>query len=124
MWNVFFYKNIWCTDSLINSWLNKHPNAMVKTVVSQVGGSHGISVTYFYCWVVAGKDTLNNALVKNGCFSTTSQFDLANSYHVQPLGDSSQYIVYVDTLTFNKFTTQIKNAETFAKRNKLGIWHE
>lgn len=70
-----------------------------------------------YCWLIDGTDTINNYLVKNGCFPGGTMMK------PEPLEDkSSNMMVHIDTRIYNNFIEQIKAAEIFAEKNQLGIW--
>lgn len=57
------------SDSLITSWINKHPEAVVIPI-SAFGPVKlkDPESKMKYCWVIDQKDTLNNYLIKEGCF--------------------------------------------------------
>ena len=99
------------SDSLINSWITLHPKAKIISV-----SSFGPVMTdlpnskMIYCWVVDKHDTLNNYLIKNGCYSRGTM--LNPNKNDTDLPDQ----IYM------AFKKQIKNAENYAKKKKLGIW--
>jgi len=82
-----------------------------------------------YCWLVDSKDTINNYLIKNGCFPGGTMMrpetydemskEMKEVYKDMP---KPNIIVHVDKKTYDNFIEQIKVAETFAEQNKLGIW--
>lgn len=82
-----------------------------------------------YCWLIDGKDTINNYLIKNGCFPGGTMMrpetyeemsiEMKEIYKEVP---KPEIIFHVDKNTYDTFIEQIKIAETFAEQNKLGIW--
>jgi len=118
------------SDSLIKVWLIQHPQAKVISVAT-----HGPTMTDYpdskmtYCWLVDSKDTINNYLIKNGCFPGGTMMrpetydemskEMKEVYKDMP---KPNIIVHVDKKTYDNFIEQIKVAETFAEQNKLGIW--
>ena len=95
-------------DSLIYTWINKHPNAIVLPI-SQLNEGKMI-----YCWVIDNKDTLNTWLIRNGCYPGGTM--------VGPAKNKGISEVYITDAIYKNFIEQIRVAETFAKDNKLGIW--
>ncbi len=82
-----------------------------------------------YCWLVDGKDTINNYLIKNGCFPGGTMMrpetydemtkEMKDIYTDMP---KPNIIVHVDKKAYENFIEQIKVAETFAEQHRLGIW--
>lgn len=119
------------SDSLIADWINNHPNSIVVPVSSfgptEIKNKDSKMV---YCWVIDQKDTLNNYLVKNGCFpggtmmrpKTWDEMETWEKELFQNAGKKSEINVYVDKKAYDSFIEQIKTAELFARLNKLGIW--
>ncbi|MBN8789613.1 MAG: hypothetical protein J0I84_21230 [Terrimonas sp.] len=105
------------SDSLITQWILQHPNAKVVSVAT-----HGPTMTDYpdskmtYCWLIDKKDTINNFLIKNGCYPggtmTLSTF--------KELADNQ--ILHITKKEYENFIQQIITAEEFARLNKLGIW--
>ena len=118
------------SDSLIKVWLTQHPQAKVIPVTT-----HGPTFTDYpeskitYCWLVDGNDTINNYLIKNGCFPGGTMMrpetydemskEMKEIYKDMP---KPNIIVHVDKKVYDNFIEQIKVAEIFAENNKLGIW--
>jgi hypothetical protein len=118
------------SDSLINVWLTLHPNAKVISV-----STHGPTMADYpeskltYCWLVDGNDTINNYLVKNGCFPGGTMMrpetyeemskEMKEVYKDLP---KPKIIVHLDKKSYDNFIEQIKIAEAFAEQNNLGIW--
>ncbi|MBI3232850.1 MAG: hypothetical protein HYZ42_02220, partial [Bacteroidetes bacterium] len=83
-----------------------------------------------YCWVIDNKDTLNNYLIKNGCFpggtmmrpKTWDEMEKLERELYEGTGEKPDVKVYVDKKTYDVFIEQIKTAELYAKENNLGIW--
>ncbi|MEY5048038.1 MAG: hypothetical protein RLZZ175_1397 [Bacteroidota bacterium] len=119
------------SDSLITDWLKGHPQAIVISI-SSFGPTEikDPESKMIYCWVIDGKDTLNNFLIKNGCFpggtmirpKTWDEMDKREKELYEGTDEKPDVKVYVDKKTFNNFINQIKSAELYARENKLGIW--
>ncbi len=119
------------SDSLITVWINKHPTSVVVPV-SSFGPTEikNIDSKMVYCWVIDKNDTLNNYLVKNGCFpggtmirpKTWNEMEKWEKELFDGTTEKPDVEVYVDNKTYDTFIEQIKAAELFAKENKLGIW--
>jgi hypothetical protein len=116
------------SDSLIDIWIGQHLNARVIPV-----SSFGPTMTDYpnskltYCWLVDGKDTINNYLVKNGCYAggtmmrpqTKAEMSKQMKEIYKDLNDA---VVHIDKKAYDEFIEQIKADEIFARENKLGIW--
>jgi hypothetical protein len=106
------------SDTLLNDWMKSHSKSMVVPV-----SSFGPTVTddqksqMKYCWVIDGNDTLNNYLVRNGCFP-------GGTMQVPQFipGGKSTIKMFMNDKSYLQFIAQIKVAETFAREHKLGIW--
>jgi len=119
------------SDSLISDWIQAHPNAVVVPV-----SSYGPTVVkdkdskMIYCWLIDNEDTLNNYLIKNGCFPSGTMmrpkiWDEMETWEkelYEGTGEKPDVKVHVDQATYDKFIEQIKSAEIYAKEEKLGIW--
>ncbi len=87
-------------------------------------------MTIIYCWVVDNKDTLNNYLIKNGCYPGGTMmrpktWDEMEKWEKDLYFDTDEkpdVRVFVDKKAYDSFIEQIKIAEQFARDNKLGIW--
>ncbi len=83
-----------------------------------------------YCWVIEGQDTLNNYLIRNGCFpggtmvrpKTWNEMEKWEKELYEDTDEKPNVKVFVDKKTYDGFIEQIKIAEQFARENKLGIW--
>lgn len=117
-------------DSLINNWLSKHPYAYVIPVAT-----HGPTLIDYpnskmtYCWVIDNGDTLNNYLVRAGCFEggTMARPKTWQEMSDQEKGiwkDEPKMTVHVDQKTYDRFIDQIKAAEIYARQHRLGIWNK
>ncbi len=119
------------SDSLINDWLLRHPNSNIVLVSS----SGPVEVDepdskMVYCWVIDGKDTLNNYLIRNGCFpggtmvrpKTWSEMEKWEKELYDDTDEKPNINVFVDKKVYDDFIEQIISAELFARHNKLGIW--
>jgi hypothetical protein len=63
-----------------------------------------------YCWVIDQKDTLNNYLIRNGCFPGGTMMRATYSKNIVR---KKEYEVFIE---------QIKSAELYARKMELGIW--
>lgn len=119
------------SDSLIAEWINAHPNASVIQV-SSLGQieTKDPETTITYCWVVDIKDTLNNYLIRNGCYpggtmmrpKTWKEIEKGEKELYKDRDAKPDVKVFVDKKAYDNFIEQIKIAEQFARENKLGIW--
>ena len=118
-------------DSLITEWINKHPNAIVVPI-SSFGPTEieNPESKMFYCWIIDNNDTLNNYLIKNGCFpgrtmmrpEKWSEMKKWEKKLYKDAGEKPDIKVYVNNKAYSTFIEQIKVAELFARENKLGVW--
>jgi hypothetical protein len=121
------------SDSLITDWIKKHPNAIVIPI-SSFGP---VEISYpeskmVYCWVIDGQDSLNVYLIRNGAFPGGTMmrpktWDEMEKWEKEIYEDANEKLdvkVYVDKKTYDDFIEQIKNAELYARENKLGIWKD
>lgn len=101
------------SDSLINDWIRNHSNAKV-VAVSSFGPveTENPDSRMIYCWVIEKQDTLNNYLIKNGCFPGGTM--------MKP--DESKRSV--SKRDYKSFIEQIKAAELYAREQKIRIWKE
>ncbi|MBL7724724.1 MAG: hypothetical protein JNK27_11275 [Chitinophagaceae bacterium] len=117
-------------DSIINSWLSKHPNANVIPVAT-----HGPTLSDYpnskmtYCWLIDNNDTINNFLIRTGCYEGGTMIrpktwqEMSNKEKTVWEKDP-KIIVHIDQRTYDKFLDQIKAAEQYAKQHQLGIWNK
>lgn len=121
------------SDSLVQAWIKEHPQAIVYPV-SLFGPltTNNPESKMIYCWVIDKKDTLNNYLVKNGCFpggtmmrpKTWWEMKRKERKHFRGTGFISNFQVVVEDSDYDRFIDQIISAEQHARKNKLGIWKE
>lgn len=108
------------SDQLIAKWLNNHPDGKVIPVSTLE------NITY--CWIVDGKDTINNYLIKNGCFPGGTMNRPETYEEMSPEMRSAwgefKLKVHMEKKSYGKYLKQIQTAENFAKVHKLGIWTE
>lgn len=119
------------SDSLIYTWIENHPNALVVPV-SSFGPVETAKPQseMIYCWVIAENDTLNNYLIKNGCFSggtmmrpkTWEEMEEWEKELYEESDEKPNVKVYVSDRTYEVFIEQIISAEINARSNKNGIW--
>lgn len=120
------------SDSLIDAWIESHPEARIVPVTSF--GPTRIAdrkSKMTYCWIIDEQDTLNNYLVRHGCFpgGTMQRLQTWNEMTKQERqlykrDDRPNVTVYVDKKTYDKFLAEINSAEMFARKTGLGIWGE
>jgi len=122
------------SDSLIYAWIGNHPNAIVVPISSM----RPIDPTkpeskMIYCLVIEGNDTLNNYLIKNGCFpgatmmrhETWKEMKSWEKKLYKKTGGKKSEVnvkVYISEESYKIFIEQIKSAEIYAQENKIGIW--
>ena len=81
-----------------------------------------------YCWLVDKMDTINNYLIKNGCFPGGTMMrpptydEMSDEMKSVYRKDNSRIFVHIDKKSYDTFIEQIKVAENYAETNKLGIW--
>ena len=87
-------KRLWpaYTDSLITDWLARHPKAVVVPIMD-IGG---FTETKLFCLLIDQRDTINNYLVRNGCFSVSEMYggnimSTGPGFHITP----QEYKTYV-----------------------------
>jgi len=119
-----FSKN---ADSLISGWMQNHPDAEVILVSTLDEPKHKMT----YCWLVDKGDTINNYMIKRGCYPggtmmrpQTYEEMSAKMKAVYNNVEKPNIKVHIDKKSYDKFIEQIKAAETFAETNKLGIWDQ
>jgi len=119
------------SDSLIRAWIKSHPNASVVPVTSfgpaKIADQNS---NVIYCWIIDKEDTLNNHLIRSGCFPAvamnrpkTSEEMSKQEREIYKNGNKAS-AVYISDKDYHKFLNQIKSAEIFARKNELGIWNE
>jgi hypothetical protein len=119
-----FSKN---ADSLISGWMKNHPNAKVIPISTLDEPKHKMT----YCWLVDKGDTINNYMIKNGCYPGGT---MMRPQTYEEMSDKMKAVyndiekpnvkVHIDKKVYDNFIEQIKAAETFAHTNKLGIWNK
>lgn len=119
------------SDSLTANWINLHPSAIVVPV-SSFGPTEidDPETKMVYCWVIDQNDTLNNYLIRKGCFpggtmmrpETWSEMEKWEKELYEDTDEKPDVKVYMDKKAYDTFIEQIKSAELFAQENKLGIW--
>ncbi len=127
------------TDSIINNWIAKHQNAIVVANTTTTNfHKDGNNLIMTFCWVIQQNDTLNNYLVRNGCFpkeemernKTWEEIpDIKKREETKTDFPVSEYPLpkielLVDKKLDENFMLQIASAEKFARNNKLGIWSD
>jgi hypothetical protein len=100
------------TDTLIANWIKKHPAARVipvSTIEATMIGAPNSSMTY--CWLVDKDDNLNVYLIRNGCFP-------GGTMQKPKTGAKT----YISKKEYEEFMLQIRLAEIYAQKKKLGVW--
>ncbi len=82
-----------------------------------------------YCWLIDKQDTINNYLIRTGCFPggtmmrpETYEEMSAKMKELYSDIDKPKIIVHVDKKIYDNFIEQIKQAELLARKEKLGVW--
>jgi hypothetical protein len=118
------------SDSLLNAWYKNHPDAKILVISTfATPDKNNPDLNLKYCWAIDGQDTLNNYLIRNGCYpggtmqrpQTWEEMPAVKKAQYEN-GDKPSVTVAIDKKTYDAFIEQIKSAETFARNNKLGIW--
>lgn len=110
----------------VANWIATHKNATVIPVCS-FGPPANMDVTkklFIFCWIVDGKDTLNNYLVRNGCFPggvmfAYDQWEERNKTMKGPLPEIHKY---VSKKSYEDYKLQIANNERYAYEHKIGLF--
>ena len=115
------------SDSLITQWLEIHKNAIVVPISSMPSSTYNPNARLIYCWVIENNDTLNNFLIKNGCFPGGTMmrpptFEELEDWEKEFSDEPYDVKVYINKETYDTFIEQIIAAEIYAEENKLGIW--
>lgn len=114
------------TDSIVNSWIQKHPEALVQPIYA-FGKNE---VTMKFCLVFDGADTLNNYLIRQGCYEANAM-RIPNSWNeiivddrrlIESLPGVPFFEIYLGEEAQISFQEQITAAENKAKKNKIGLW--
>lgn len=120
------------SDSLVKAWIKNHPNATVIPVASfgpiEIKDPDSKMV---YCWLVDGTDTINNYLIRNGCFPGGTMMRIKTLDEMEKWerelyeGEEKPDIqVLIDKKSYDAFIEQIKSAELYATEKKLGVWKD
>jgi hypothetical protein len=121
------------SDSLIVEWVQKHPSAIVVPV-SSFGPvmAKEPETKMVYCWIVDQRDTLNNYLIRKGCFpggtmerpKTWNEMESWERELYSETDEEMDLTVFVDSIAYSDFLSQIRLAEVYAVEHKLGIWKD
>jgi hypothetical protein len=111
------------SDSIIIDWITKHPKA-VLIPISAIGDTDN-KTRITYCWITDSKDTLNNLLIRNGCFpgGTMLRPKSIGKRIIKGLPRPTMQ-VYINKRAYAAFIEQIKSNEKYAQDNQLGIWKD
>jgi hypothetical protein len=122
------------SDSLITEWLEKHPDARVIPISSfgpLFSDKNKENSLMTYCWLVDKNDTLNNHLVRNGCFpggtmmrpQTKEEMSKEErKFHRKNNIEFQKVQIHIEKKEYETFIKQIINAQKYAEENKLGVW--
>ena len=117
-------------DSMIDAWIKRHPAALVIPVSTMWEvTTDNTNSRLTYCWLVDKRDTINNYLIRNGCFpgatmvrpETRSELTKAER---DTFGADYRVDVFIDPAGYVKFLSQIKGAEQQARDARLGVWQD
>tara|TARA_B100001173_G_scaffold293712_1_gene287006 strand:+ start:482 stop:1015 length:534 start_codon:yes stop_codon:yes gene_type:complete len=117
-------------DTLISTWIEEHPNAIVIPVYT-----FGPTMTadpnskQTYCWVVDNSDTLNLFLVKNGAvpggtMQRPKTWKEMSRKEKEFYDDRPDEEVHVSDHEYDEYIEKVKIADEFARENKLGIYED
>lgn len=118
-------------DSIITSWIASHPNAVVMPITSYISPDEdSLKAQMIYCWIISNNDTLNNLLIKKGGYpggtmmrsKTWQEMSNLEKDFYDNSEDNYDFQLLIDNKDFDSFIEQIKQAEKYARQNKLGIW--
>jgi hypothetical protein len=115
------------SDSLIEDWIVKHPKAIVIPICIS-SAENNIKITQ--CWLVDCTDTINNYLVRNGCFSaekmrrpqTWKELTRKEKSFYKRI-DKPEITILIDPKSYANYMEQINIAEKLAIDELLGIWN-
>jgi hypothetical protein len=118
------------TDAIIEQWIKEHPEAIVLPVTllgNQLNRSAGTKIAY--CWIIDKTDTLNNHLVRQGCF-TGNFMKRPKDQREMEREEKKLYkgivkpkvVILVDQKSYELFLDQIRACERIAEQNKSGLW--
>ena len=106
--------------------MKNHPHAEVVPISTLNEPKNKMT----YCWLIDGADTINNYMIKNGCYPGGTMMrpqtfeELSDKMKAEYSESEKPNVqVHIDKKSYDNFIEQIKNAETFAEANKLGIWN-
>ena len=110
-------------DSLLKGWMERHPNAAVIPVSTL--NEPDLKLTY--CWLIDRRDTVNNYLIRNGCFpggtmNRPQLYQEMSEKMKRAWPEKPDITLHVEQKPYDIFLEQIKLSEHYAKANKLGIW--
>lgn len=86
-----------------------------------------------YCWLVDGKDTINNYLIRTGCYPggtmqkppTWEEMTKNWTPEMKEMAKDEgkgKHQLHVSEADYDKFIEQIKSADKYAYDNKLGVY--
>lgn len=115
---------------ILKGWFAKHKNAVVIPV-SSFGPPDNVPVKkslFVFCWIIDNNDTLNNYLVRNGCFpgGTMYAYDEWEKMNANMRKDipKPKITVYVSSKSYEAYKMQIVANEIYAHDHKLGVWSD
>lgn len=114
------------TEVIVNDWIKNHPEAEIIPVYAFGKGE----VQMKFCLFVDGSDTLNNYMVRKGCyaadymkaFKTWEEISSSDKMLIESLPGEQFVEFYLSDEEYNNFQNQIQAAERAAKNDKLGVW--
>lgn len=117
-------------DSVIATWIDEHPNAIVKPIYSS-----GPALTsepdsrMTYCWVIDGTENLNLWLAEQGC-THGMNFQYPTKKVKKQLGMTGKDFkpqfekVHVNKKEYEEFIELAQLATNIAFENKRGVWKD
>jgi hypothetical protein len=118
------------SDSFISDWILNHPGAIIVPV-SAYGpiGHENKNSKMVYCIMVDKEDTINNYLVRNGCFpggtmmrpETYREMSFSRK-KIYSKSWESHIEVFMSNRKYKAYLKQLRTAEQYARDHKLGIW--
>lgn len=116
------------TETLIGTWIEEHPDAVVIPVYT-FGPiiEDDVNSKQTYCWVVDNSDSLNIFLVRQGCVPCATMqrpktWEEMSSNERELYNSQADEEVHVHDQAYKNFIDQLKIADIYARKNRLGIY--
>lgn len=123
----FTIENTKNSDSLIVTWIKRHPNALVIPIYTFETNHIGYNQTY--CWVVDNSENLNLFLVRNGAIPSIAMerpktWKEMSSEEKKSYGDEPKEQIHIDEKHYIDFIKKLIKADKYARKEKLGIYSD